>query len=95
MENPFEILNEKLDRIESQLMSIQEKQKSCQIPEHIEYLKSIKEMSDFLGCSDVTSQRIKNQNAEIFLSVGCRKFMVSKTDLLSIFKNRKKEERNI
>ena len=46
-----------------------------------EYLKSIVDLAEFLGCSNATAQKFKNRNRHIFLQVG-RKFLVRKTDVI-------------
>jgi quinolinate synthase len=50
-----------------------------------DFLKSIKDIARFLGCSCTTAQRIKNQHQDIFIRIG-RKFMVSKTELIKVLK---------
>jgi hypothetical protein len=50
-----------------------------------EFLKSIKEIASFLGCSSTTAQKIKNQYKHIFMQLG-RKFLVRKTDLIEALK---------
>ena len=53
-----------------------------------EYLRSIKEISMFLGCGITKAQSIKNKHPSIFLQMG-KKFMVKKEDLLFSLKNNK------
>jgi hypothetical protein len=54
-----------------------------------EYLKSVKDIANFLGCSSTTAQKFKNQNRQIFLQIG-RKFLVRKTDIIDTLKFKSK-----
>lgn len=56
--------------------------------ENDHYLRSIKDISDFIGCSITTAQKIKNTHKAIFIQTG-RKIMVQKEDLLKAIKNKK------
>jgi hypothetical protein len=56
-----------------------------QLDKDDEYLKSVKDIANFLGCSSTTAQKFKNQNRQIFLQIG-RKFMVRKTDIIDTLK---------
>jgi hypothetical protein len=55
-----------------------------------EYLKSVKDLANFLGCSSTTAQKFKNQNRHIFIQIG-RKFMVRKTDIIDTLKNKSRD----
>ena len=52
-----------------------------------EYLKSIKDVAEFLGCSSTTAQKFKNKHRHIFLQVG-RKFMVKKSDVIDALRSK-------
>ena len=58
------------------------------VAEGEEYLRSIKEISEFIGCCDTTSQRLKNTYPAIFHQIG-RRFIVRKRDLLDSIKKGK------
>ena len=51
----------------------------------IDFLKSIKDIAGFLGCSNTTAQKFKNQHKHIFIQIG-RKFLVKKTDIIDALK---------
>jgi hypothetical protein len=61
-----------------------------QLDKDEEYLKGVKDLANFLGCSSTTAQKFKNQNRHIFLQIG-RKFMVSKTDIIDTLKNKSRD----
>jgi hypothetical protein len=63
---------------------------TCPPDKEDEYLKSIKDVAEFIGCSSTTAQKFKNQNRHIFLQIG-RKFMVSKTDIIDTLKNKSRD----
>jgi len=52
---------------------------------HDDYLKSIQDVAKFLGCSNTTAQKFKNQNRHIFIQIG-RKFLVGKADIIDTLK---------
>ena len=59
--------------------------KTVEIGNPNDYLRSISELASFIGCSISTAQKFKNSYAEIFHQTG-RKFLVSKSDILSKMK---------
>ncbi len=50
-----------------------------------DFLKSIKDISRFLGCSTTTAQKFKNEHKNIFIQIG-RKFLVRKNDVIEALK---------
>jgi hypothetical protein len=53
------------------------------------YLRSIREIADFIGCSIGTAQKIKNTYPDIVYQHH-RKFLIDKSDLLNSLRNAKK-----
>ena len=86
MNIPFEEITERLRNIELMLHDLKNNPVAIQSEsDQDQYLRSIKEISAFIGCCDVKSQKIKNNHPEIFVQSG-RKFMVKKVDLLETLK---------
>ena len=50
-----------------------------------DFLKNIKDIARFFGCSNTTAQKFKNQHKNIFIQIG-RKFLVRKTDIIEALK---------
>lgn len=82
MENPFEKLELKIDERFNELKLLIEKNHSSEIPDEFPYLHSLKELADFLHCSIVTVQKLKNSKDIPYHQVG-RKVIFKKSDVLA------------
>ena len=61
-------------------------------PQERKILYSIKELSDFIGCSTVTAQKLKNEGRIPYRQVG-RKVMFDSVEVLSAMDSGKKKHR--
>jgi len=88
MENPFEIMENRLEKIEAllQVIIIRNEPKE---PEDV-IITSIKELAETLNCSVVTAQKIKNRLPRGSYFQSDRKFAVSRNYLLKTFPRLKK-----
>jgi hypothetical protein len=83
MENPFEILENRLERIEGLLLEIINRNEPKE-PEDV-IITSIKELAETLNCSVVTAQKIKNRLPRGSYFQSDRKFVLSRNYLLKTF----------
>jgi hypothetical protein len=88
MENPFEILENRLERIESLMLQIINKNEPVE-PEDV-LITNIKELAETLNCSVVTAQKIKNRLPRGSYFQSDRKFAISRNYLLKTFPRLKK-----
>jgi excisionase family DNA binding protein len=58
----------------------------------VRILHSIRELADFLGCSTVTAQKIKNEGRIPFMQVG-RKVLFNTAEVTKAIERRRKEVR--
>jgi len=82
-------IKDSIDRLNYSINSLIELYQVNKKQEEDLYLRSIKEISAFVGCSDATSQKIKNDNPEIFTQTG-RKFIVKISDLTQALKKKRR-----
>lgn len=80
--NPFEELenkiNERFDEIKSLILAANP---ATVKPDEPEYLYSLQELADFIGCSIVTAQKLKNNKSIPYYQVG-RKVVFEKKAVL-------------
>ncbi len=84
--NPFEELeqkiNSRLDELKSLIISIKDPHDKT---EEQPYLYSIKELANFIGCSIVTAQKLKNSKRIPYFQTG-RKLIFEKSKILEALK---------
>lgn len=84
--NPFEELEQKIDsrfdELKSLILTIKDPPDK---PEEQPYLYSIKELADFVGCSIVTAQKLKNKRQIPYFQTG-RKLIFEKSKVLEALK---------
>jgi hypothetical protein len=90
MTNPFESIETRLSNIENLLLNIKHDPEPAptQAPER-KTLYSIKDLADFLGCSTVTAQKIKNSGRIPFRQVG-RKIMFDTVEISRALDSKRK-----
>jgi excisionase family DNA binding protein len=90
MENPFDILNEKLTRIESLLTEIRAHQKSeipAQVSTASEMLIGDKALAEYLGCTIQTVSRLKKKGKLTFHRYG-RKYYYKSDEIDEALKSK-------
>lgn len=84
-ENPFDQLekyfNNRFDKLEAKIDELKLGNNLLK-DDPDPFLRSIKDISAFLGCSDPHSQDIKHICNDVFIALGRRKFIVEKVKLL-------------
>ncbi len=79
-QNPFEILEQKMQSGFAEIKELILSQKLSETSEQAEeskYLYSLRALSDFIGCSVVTAQKLKNRGTIPYYQVG-RKLVFEK-----------------
>lgn len=85
MNNPFEVIDARLSNIETLLLDLKhspkEKENQSEQSSDRKILHSIRELADFIGCSTVTAQKLKNSGQIPSRQVG-RKVMFDTVQVL-------------
>lgn len=84
MNNPFEVIDARLSNIETLLLDLKHDPKvtdNKSQPTERKTLHSIRELSDFIGCSTVTGQKLKNSGQIPYRQIG-RKVMFDSAEVL-------------
>jgi excisionase family DNA binding protein len=90
MENPFEEIIQRLERMEALLREIKGSPIVDPNPQvEQKTLHSIRELADFLGCTTVTAQKFKNEKRIPYYQVG-RKVMFDTVKVLEALKKHEK-----
>lgn len=93
MNNPFEVIDARLSNIETLLLDLKHDPKVTDnkslLPER-KTLHSIRELSDFIGCSTVTGQKLKNSGQIPFRQIG-RKVMFDTEEVLKAMEQKKRK----
>ena len=90
MENPFEEIINRLERIERRMIEIQSAMTPPEEPPvEKKTLHSIKELAEFLGCSTLTAQKFKNEKRFPYYQIG-RKVMFDTAKVLESLKKHEK-----
>jgi len=93
MQNPFDSIETRLSNIETLLLDIRQDPKQATPTQTMECktLFSIRELSEFIGCSTVTAQKFKNDGRIPFRQVG-RKVMFDTCEVLKAMDQTKKKK---
>lgn len=90
MTNPFESIETRLSNIETLLLNIKQEPPTATTPApERKTLYSIKDLAEFLGCSTVTAQKIKNSGRIPFRQVG-RKILFDTLEVSRSLENKRK-----